>query len=165
MSVSYQNHLALVTHKWVRTISGMTVTEEKMENSTKTHLTATSSITNPTQNGLGLNPGPHGQRLTTNHPSHGTACWTLKYDTLHVMKINLSSKHVIPHHPPNHTCHNEHGVLICSHHVAEKQEPENVTLQGQDLVGAGHAWRIKYHIHEVTALPLIANSSGQNKYV
>jgi len=44
------------------------------------------------------------------------------------MKINLSSTHVIPHHPANHTCHNEHGVLSCSHHASEKQEPEKVTL-------------------------------------
>lgn len=58
--------------RWVRSIGGITVTEENRSTRTEVCPSATSSNTNPTQTALGSKTGLRIERPAINHLSHGT---------------------------------------------------------------------------------------------
>jgi hypothetical protein len=57
----------------VESHGGMKLTRGKAKNMEETCPSAALPTTNPTWTDLGLNPGLHGERLTTNRLSNGTA--------------------------------------------------------------------------------------------
>ena len=59
--------------KYEYSVSGMTLTRENYSNERKTCPIASSSSTNPSQTGQGLDPCLHGNKPVTNCPIHGTA--------------------------------------------------------------------------------------------
>jgi hypothetical protein len=54
---------------------GMILTREKPKNVEKICASTTVFTTKPTWTDLDVNPGIHGERLATNHLSHGKTCF------------------------------------------------------------------------------------------